>query len=129
MTTRPVAVRVSAATRLNGSCARHASRMASEIWSAILSGCPSVTDSDVNKNLSRADKVESSVVDEIARRKGLRSVAKSSGLNGSGGKKPGSETANEYGTKRGAFGAKPTLQKGKQAAGRGFGAVKGAAKS
>src|SRR6202041_2558728 len=52
MTTRPVAVRVSAATRLYGSCSRQASRMASETWSAILSGCPSVTDSEVNKKRS-----------------------------------------------------------------------------
>src|SRR5581483_168710 len=49
MTTRPVAVRVSQATRLTGSSRRQASRMASEIWSAILSGWPSVTDSEVNK--------------------------------------------------------------------------------
>src|SRR5713226_1080809 len=49
MTTRPVAVRVSQATRLEASSARQASRMASEIWSAILSGWPSVTDSEVNK--------------------------------------------------------------------------------
>src|ERR1017187_4822354 len=49
MTTRPVAVRVSQATRLVESSARQASRMASEIWSAILSGWPSVTDSEVNK--------------------------------------------------------------------------------
>src|SRR5271156_5396638 len=49
MTTRPVAVRVSQATRLEGSSARQASRIASETWSAILSGCPSVTDSLVNK--------------------------------------------------------------------------------
>src|SRR5207302_8097571 len=49
MTTRPVAVRVSQATRLEVSSVRQASRMASEIWSAILSGWPSVTDSDVNK--------------------------------------------------------------------------------
>src|ERR1700692_3474046 len=53
MTTRPVAVRVSQATRLEGSSARQASRIASEIWSAILSGWPSVTDSEVNRNLSR----------------------------------------------------------------------------
>src|ERR1700722_3155290 len=53
MTTRPGAVRVSAATRLKGSCSRQASRIASEIWSAILSGWPSVTDSEVNRNLSR----------------------------------------------------------------------------
>src|SRR6476646_1704975 len=49
MTTRPVAVRVSQATRLDGSSARQASRTASEIWSAILSGWPSVTDSDVKR--------------------------------------------------------------------------------
>src|SRR5271156_1841171 len=49
MTTRPVAVRVSQATRLAGSSRRQASRIASEIWSAILSGCPSVTDSEVNR--------------------------------------------------------------------------------
>src|ERR1019366_222619 len=53
MTPKPVAVSVSQATRLKGSCAKHASRIASEIWSAILSGCPSVTDSLVNKKRSR----------------------------------------------------------------------------
>src|SRR5579885_2487070 len=57
MTTRPVAVRVSQATRLAGSSARQASRMASEIWSAILSGCPSVTDSEVNKRRFLDDKL------------------------------------------------------------------------
>src|SRR5262249_15218206 len=30
-------------------CCRSVSRTASEIWSAILSGCPSVTDSEVNR--------------------------------------------------------------------------------
>src|SRR5918992_1078989 len=49
-TTSPVVISVSQATRLWGSSARHASRTASEIWSAILSGWPSVTDSDVNRN-------------------------------------------------------------------------------
>src|ERR1700722_19838044 len=49
MTTRPAAARISQATRLKGSSVRQASRMASEIWSAILSGWPSVTDSEVNK--------------------------------------------------------------------------------
>src|SRR5450755_3101578 len=49
MTTRPVAVKVSQATRLEVSSVRQASRMASEIWSAILSGWPSVTDSEVNR--------------------------------------------------------------------------------
>ena len=47
--TMPVFVIVSHATRLFGSCARIASRIASETWSAILSGCPSDTDSDVNR--------------------------------------------------------------------------------
>src|SRR5437879_1673911 len=46
-TTRPVVIRVSQATRPSGSSARTASRTESEIWSAILSGWPSVTDSDV----------------------------------------------------------------------------------
>src|SRR2546421_3998270 len=45
--TRPVVMSVSHATRPNGSSIRIASRMASETWSAILSGWPSVTDSEV----------------------------------------------------------------------------------
>ena len=52
--TRPVVVHVSHATRLIGSCSISASRMASDIWSHILSGWPSVTDSDVNKSFSIA---------------------------------------------------------------------------
>ncbi|GBC86479.1 hypothetical protein HRbin12_00468 [bacterium HR12] len=47
--TMPVVTRVSQATRPSGSTARIASRIASEIWSASLSGCPSVTDSEVNR--------------------------------------------------------------------------------
>src|SRR5450759_4096122 len=47
--TMPVVVAVSHATRASGSSVRIASRIASEIWSHILSGCPSVTDSDVNR--------------------------------------------------------------------------------
>src|SRR3954452_10714708 len=47
-TTSPVVRRVSHATRDAGSCSSRASRMASDTWSAILSGCPSVTDSEVN---------------------------------------------------------------------------------
>src|SRR5258708_22276296 len=43
----PVVTRVSQATRAAGSLAMMASRTASEIWSAILSGWPSVTDSEV----------------------------------------------------------------------------------
>jgi hypothetical protein len=50
-TTRPVVISVSHATRPAGSSARTASRTESEIWSAILSGWPSVTDSDVRKRL------------------------------------------------------------------------------
>src|SRR6266850_3556915 len=52
-TTSPVVINVSQATRPSGSSARTASRTVSEIWSATLSGCPSVTDSEVNRN-SRA---------------------------------------------------------------------------
>ncbi|CAG9205949.1 hypothetical protein BGLA2_1730002 [Burkholderia gladioli] len=48
-TTSPVLHSVSAATREYLSCARMASRIASEIWSATLSGWPSETDSDVKK--------------------------------------------------------------------------------
>src|SRR5580704_17533154 len=48
-TTRPVLTSVSHATRPVGSSASTASSTPSEIWSAILSGCPSVTDSDVNR--------------------------------------------------------------------------------
>jgi hypothetical protein len=47
--TWPVVISVSTATRLRGSCASRASRMPSLIWSAILSGWPSVTDSEVNR--------------------------------------------------------------------------------
>src|SRR5260370_18908845 len=43
----PVVIRTSQATRPVGSSFRTASSTESEIWSAILSGCPSVTDSDV----------------------------------------------------------------------------------
>src|SRR5919109_1998404 len=48
-TTRLFFTRVSAATRERGSWARIASSTASEIWSATLSGCPSDTDSEVNR--------------------------------------------------------------------------------
>src|SRR6266571_2508665 len=47
--TCPVVIRVSTATRLEGSWASSASRIESLMASAILSGCPSVTDSDVNR--------------------------------------------------------------------------------
>src|SRR5919112_4950948 len=46
--TRPVVAIVSTATRDSGSAASSASRIASLIWSQILSGWPSVTDSEVN---------------------------------------------------------------------------------
>src|SRR5918999_219097 len=45
----PVVTSVSHATRPIGSSARMASRTASEIWSASLSGWPSVTDSEVKR--------------------------------------------------------------------------------
>src|SRR6476659_3919651 len=47
--TSPVVVAVSHATRAFGSSRMIASRMASDTWSHILSGWPSVTDSDVNR--------------------------------------------------------------------------------
>ena len=47
----PVVSSVSHATRPPGSCSSTASRIASETWSAILSGCPSVTDSEVKTYL------------------------------------------------------------------------------
>ena len=46
-TTRPSLIRVSQATRDSASCSSIASSTASEIWSAILSGWPSDTDSEV----------------------------------------------------------------------------------
>src|SRR3954452_12770791 len=48
-TTSPVFTSVSHATRPFGSSRMTASRTPSEIWSAILSGWPSVTDSEVNR--------------------------------------------------------------------------------
>src|SRR5215218_10723720 len=52
ITARPVVTSVSQATREAGSSASKASRTASEIASATLSGCPSVTDSDVKRQRS-----------------------------------------------------------------------------
>src|SRR3954452_22768367 len=49
-TTRPVLTSVSHATRAYGSSAKIASSTPSEIWSATLSGWPSVTDSEVKRN-------------------------------------------------------------------------------
>src|SRR5690349_24250296 len=48
-TAMPVLTSVSQATRPPGSSPMIASRTPSEIWSATLSGCPSVTDSDVKR--------------------------------------------------------------------------------
>src|SRR3954465_1720367 len=50
--TVPVVVGVSHATRASVSLRRMASRIASLIWSHILSGWPSVTDSEVNRYCS-----------------------------------------------------------------------------
>ena len=49
MNTMPVVAVHSQATCPWGSCSRMASSTASDIWSHILSGCPSVTDSEVNR--------------------------------------------------------------------------------
>src|SRR3954470_1014239 len=49
MCTWPVVIMVSTATRLFGSSASMASRIESLIWSQILSGWPSVTDSEVKR--------------------------------------------------------------------------------
>ena len=48
-TTCPVVISVSQATRPIGSSVEDGVEHASEIWSAILSGCPSVTDSEVKR--------------------------------------------------------------------------------
>ena len=50
---RCVVTIVSHATRASGSVDRNRSTTASEIWSATLSGWPSDTDSEVNRNESR----------------------------------------------------------------------------
>ena len=50
--TNPVHDAVSHATRLIGSCSINASKIASDIASHTLSGCPSVTDSEVNNLFS-----------------------------------------------------------------------------
>src|ERR1700722_6641716 len=52
--TCPVVMSVSTATRLRTSPLSMASRIESLIWSAILSGCPSVTDSDVKRRRATA---------------------------------------------------------------------------
>ena len=50
-TTKSVVTIVSTATLESGSCFRYSSKNASEILSHTLSGCPSVTDSDVNRKV------------------------------------------------------------------------------
>ncbi|MNN38138.1 hypothetical protein D3C81_1521200 [compost metagenome] len=52
MIATPVFTRVSQATRAYLSWVMMASSTASEIWSAILSGCPSDTDSEVKREYS-----------------------------------------------------------------------------
>src|ERR1700760_4011498 len=54
-TTRLVVVIVSHATRASGSFDRNRSTIASEIWSATLSGWPSDTDSEVKRELERME--------------------------------------------------------------------------
>ncbi len=74
MKASPVVTRVSQATRPVGSSRMTASRTASEIWSAILSGCPSVTDSEVKKCLS----VLQHAIDSLRRIGGPSETAKPS---------------------------------------------------
>src|SRR5688572_5789857 len=83
-TTRPVVISVSQATRPFVSSAKTASRTASEIWSAILSGWPSVTDSELKENergamkgrrLAVADGEESLEPHRVAVRRDLRREA------------------------------------------------------
>src|SRR5215211_2364814 len=69
-TTRPVVISVSQATRPFGSSRRTASRTASETWSAILSGCPSVTDSEVKENSRAAMVGKSSLERRLLRCRG-----------------------------------------------------------
>src|SRR5205809_1413888 len=57
----PVVTSVSHATRALGSLARIASRTASEIWSATLSGWPMVTDSLVNRCVLRRNSGDTAV--------------------------------------------------------------------
>lgn len=56
-TTIPVFTSVSQATRALGSCFNIASNIASDIWSATLSGWPSETDSEVKTKFSDMDLV------------------------------------------------------------------------
>src|SRR5262245_61411135 len=51
ITTSPVLISDSHATRLSGSCARMAPRYASEFWAQSLCGCPSCTVSDVGETI------------------------------------------------------------------------------
>src|SRR5471032_1979321 len=66
-TTRPVVMSVSHATRASGSLVSTASSTESEIWSATLSGWPSVTDSDVKRKL-RAAIAGATLADPVHRR-------------------------------------------------------------
>src|ERR687896_412229 len=65
---RPVFTSVSQATRPAGSSASTASRTPSEIWSATLSGWPSVTDSEVKRN-SRAAMAQKATRSYLIRKK------------------------------------------------------------
>ncbi len=60
-------ISVSQATRLIGSFVSAASRTASEIWSAILSGCPSVTDSEVKRKVRSAISTERTLAESTYR--------------------------------------------------------------
>src|SRR5919107_4403423 len=81
-TAMPVLTSVSQATRPLGSSLMIASRTPSEIWSATLSGWPSVTDSDVKRYSPSASGLEvgmSGILEELRLAAGSVSVAAASG--------------------------------------------------
>src|SRR5690242_13745003 len=81
MCTCPVVISVSTATREAGSARSNASRIASLIWSAILSGWPSVTDSEVNRlrDMTLHPEKDDTATDDTADGRGPRSRARARG--------------------------------------------------
>src|ERR671926_1417308 len=77
--TRPVVTIVSTATRLPASWARRASRTPSLIWSQILSGWPSVTDSEVKRRYVTALLLQRLLTDPVRGRRSHGSIGHSTG--------------------------------------------------
>src|SRR5258705_5249064 len=90
-TTRPVVVAVSQATRAFGSSRMIAPRMASETWSHILSGWPSVTDSEVNRYWAASTMLMSAKPSTAPRRTGLGGYRSDAGRRRSSTGEPGVE--------------------------------------